>query len=93
MGRTCRHEVGVVSVCVCVLTVIYSTSERPVLYTVLAPVCLCVADDRPVRESERKAALMHFDTDQVSGNAALCMIVMAYCMFHWLTSPSTSAGV
>ena len=68
--------------CVCVLTVIHSTPERPVLYTVLAPVCLCVADDRLVKESERKAALMHFDTDQVSGNAALCMIVMAYCIFH-----------
>ena len=65
-----------------VLTVIYNTPESPVLYTVLVPVCLCVADDRPVKESERKAALMHFDTDQVSGNATLCMIVMAYCIFH-----------
>ena len=32
---------------------------------------LCVTDDRPVKESERKAALMHFDTDQVIGSVSL----------------------
>ena len=43
-------------------------SRGSLLCSVLAPVCLllCASDDRPVKESERKAALMHFDTDQVS---------------------------
>ena len=28
-------------------------------------ICVCI-DDRAVRDTERKAALMHFDTEQVS---------------------------
>ena len=30
------------------------------------------SDDRPVRDSERKAALMHFDSSQVSESTAYC---------------------
>ncbi len=34
--------------------------------------CVHMSDDRGVRDSERKAAVMHFDTDQV------CMYVCMY---------------
>ena len=47
---------------------------------------VCV-DDRAVRDTERKAAIMHFDTEQVSPQTYLSVIVlymyvrMYECMF------------